>query len=102
MFLDGAFENYQQMKQWGGSEVARKSQHLLIGPWGHFDLPGIFPERDYGPHASTSGVDLVGIHLRWFDHWLKGLDNGLEQEKTCAYFRNGSRYLARGRRLAVA
>lgn len=90
MFLDGAFENYQQMKKWGGSEAARTFQHLLIGPWAHFDLPGIFPERDYGPSASTSGVDLVGIHLRWFDHWLKGIENGVEQEKPVHLFVMGA------------
>lgn len=90
MFLDGAFENYLQMKRFGGSEAARNHQHLLIGPWAHFDLPGIFPERDYGPKATTSAVDLVGIHLRWFDHWLKAVDNGVDREKPVHIFVMGA------------
>ena len=90
MFLDGILENYQQMKQQGGNSLARKSQHLLIGPWAHFDLPGLFPERDYGPLASTRGADLVGIHLRWFDHWLKGIANGVEREKPVRIFVMGA------------
>ncbi|WP_067437937.1 CocE/NonD family hydrolase [Nocardioides jensenii] len=36
---------------------------LLTGPW------------DHGNQGST--VDLDAIELAWFDHWLKGLDNGI-------------------------
>lgn len=90
MFLEGVLENYQQMKQQGRSSQARRSQHLLIGPWAHFDLPGLFPERDYGPQASTHGSDLVGIHIRWFDHWLKGIANGVNSEKPVTIFVMGA------------
>jgi len=31
-------------------------------------------------------VDLVGMQLRWFDHWLKGEDNGVEQDKPVKLF----------------
>jgi uncharacterized protein len=89
MFLDGILENYQQMKQQGGSK-AQNTQHLVIGPWAHFDLPGIFPERDYGPVSSTWGANLVGTHLRWYDHWLKGIDNGVDQEKPVKIFVMGA------------
>lgn len=90
MFVEGALENYQHMKRYGGSESARKFQHLLIGPWAHFDLPGIFTERIYGPLSSTRDIDLVGIHLRWFDHWLKGIDNSVEEEKPVHIFVMGA------------
>lgn len=90
MFLEGIIESYQQMKQRGGSNKARQFQRLVIGPWAHFDLPGIFPERNYGPLASTWDADLVGMHIRWFDHWLKGCDNGVEREKPVRIFVMGA------------
>jgi len=46
----------------------------------------MFAERDYGPQASTRAIDLPGIHLRWFDRWLKGIDTGVEQEKPVRIF----------------
>lgn len=41
---------------------------LLTGPW------------DHGNQGST--VDLDAIELAWFDHWLKGVDNGITDTTT--------------------
>jgi uncharacterized protein len=86
LFLEGTLENYQQMKQQGGSDRARLFQHLLIGPWAHINQSGVFAERNYGPQAGQEGIDLGGIVLRWYDHWLKGMDNGVEQDKPVRLF----------------
>jgi putative CocE/NonD family hydrolase len=74
------------MKQRGGSAVARQHQRLLIGPWPHGLWTGVFPERNYGLAANGNMMDLVGIQLRWFDHWLKGVENGVEQDKSVKIF----------------
>ena len=86
IFLLGTLANYQGMKQRGGSARARQHQRLLIGPWSHGLLGGIFPEHDYGLLASTDAADFTGTHLRWFDHWLKGIENGVEQDKPVKIF----------------
>jgi hypothetical protein len=86
IFLGTTLENYTGMKQRGGSEVARQHQRLLIGPWSHGGFTGVFPERSYGLMASANAADLVGGQLRWFDHWLKGEDNGVEQDKPVKLF----------------
>jgi putative CocE/NonD family hydrolase len=86
LFLDGTLENYRQMKRQGGSERARTFQRLLIGPWAHMNQSGVFAERSYGPQASLEGIDLNGVVLRWHDHWLKGIDNGVEQDKPVRLF----------------
>jgi putative CocE/NonD family hydrolase len=86
IFLGTTLENYTSMKQRGGSTVARQHQRLVIGPWPHGSFTGIFPERNYGLMASGDVVDLVGMQLRWYDHWLKGLDNGVEQDKPVKLF----------------
>lgn len=43
----------------------------LVGPWGH----------KY-PHIGKPGpaIDWLGEELRWWDHWLKGLDTGIMAE----------------------
>ncbi|MBD1552728.1 CocE/NonD family hydrolase [Pseudomonas typographi] len=43
----------------------------LIGPWAHAF-----------PHVATPGprIDFIGYVVRWFDHWLKGIDNGIMAE----------------------
>jgi putative CocE/NonD family hydrolase len=62
-------------------EMARRPaagpQRLLIGPWGHLPWGPQAGEADHGA-AAANRIDQA--QLRWFDHWLKGLDNGVERE----------------------
>jgi putative CocE/NonD family hydrolase len=72
-----------------GTEVAnlnfvelRKSkkslQRLIVGPWIHSSENRSFAgEAQFTPDAA---LDLQAFHLRWFDHWLKGIDNGVDRE----------------------
>ncbi|PYX29280.1 MAG: hypothetical protein DMG80_14820 [Acidobacteria bacterium] len=60
--------------------------HLLLGPWVH----GVAStgktksgEREFGTPAIIDYDDVV---LRWMDHYLKGIDNGVEREKPVRYF----------------
>ena len=78
-------EHYHRMKQRGGSALARKLQRLVIGPWSHGNFMWGFPERNYGA-ASEARDMLTEMQLRWFDHWLKGIDNSIEQEKPVRIF----------------
>jgi uncharacterized protein len=64
IFLSAAFENYRGMRQRGGTERAHQNQRVIIGPWSHSNLTGSFPEREFGPSASSDSLDLTGIHLR--------------------------------------
>jgi putative CocE/NonD family hydrolase len=86
IFLWSTFQNYMGMKQLGGSQRARQHQRVIIGPWTHGNFSGSFPERDFGPAASSGAIDLTSTHLRWFDHWLKGVDNGIDQEPPVMLF----------------
>jgi len=86
IFLWSTLQNYMGMKQRGGTEEARRNQRLIIGPWTHMNFSGSFPEREFGPGASSAAIDLPEIHLRWFDRWLKGVDNGIDQEPPVKIF----------------
>jgi uncharacterized protein len=40
-------------------------------------------EREFGP---TAAIDYDDVVLRWMDHYLKGVDNGVDREKPVRYF----------------
>jgi uncharacterized protein len=90
LFLKGTIANYTGMKAAGGSAVARDLQRLVIGPWAHGPMGGWFPERGYGLMAGADAADVTGMQLRWFDHLLKGADNGLEGDKPVRVFVMGA------------
>ncbi|MFJ9109276.1 CocE/NonD family hydrolase [Streptomyces sp. NPDC102283] len=50
-------------------------QRLVIGPWSH---------------NNWTNEDLAREHLRWYDHWLKGIDNGVMAEPPVRYFTMGA------------
>ena len=75
--------NYLKMESY-----KHPSQKLTLGPWGHTDTAGrMIGERDFGEKAI---IDLQRDYLRWFDHWLKGVDNGIEKEPLVSLFVMGS------------
>jgi putative CocE/NonD family hydrolase len=90
IFLWSTFQNYTGMQQRGGSEVARRNQRVIIGPWTHGNFTGSFPEREFGPSASAAAIDLTGIQLRWFDRWLMGADSGIDRESPVMIFVMGA------------
>jgi putative CocE/NonD family hydrolase len=90
VFLWSALQHYQGMCQRGDTEHARRNQHLIIGPWSHMNFTGSFPEREFGASASSDAIDLTGIQLRWFDRWLKDVDNSVEEEPPVMIFVMGS------------
>lgn len=52
-------------------------QKITIGPWAH---------SDYDPVKQEERYKLYRIErLRWFDYWLKGIDNGIMDEPRIQY-----------------
>jgi putative CocE/NonD family hydrolase len=81
--------NYLGMRQAGA-----RNQKLTIGPWGHSDSSSRrMGERDFGPEAAP---DLQVQYLRWFDHYLKGIDNGIDREPLVQIFLMGSNRWLKG------
>jgi uncharacterized protein len=87
VFLQGTLNNFMGVRGEGRSERARRGQKLLVGPWIH-DLGGRGTQTrtgdvDFGPEVL---VDLRAEELRWFDHWLLGLDTGVLDEPPVRVF----------------
>ncbi|MGG3643963.1 CocE/NonD family hydrolase [Bacillus gobiensis] len=85
IFLQGTIDNFVQMRNNGGSPEARQSK-LVIGPWQHIDHSHQVGEINFGKSADSTTIDLIGIHLRWFDHFLKGIDTGITNEAPIKLF----------------
>ncbi|TIT05579.1 MAG: CocE/NonD family hydrolase, partial [Mesorhizobium sp.] len=82
----GAIRNFEGMRAGGGSDRARRGQRLIIGPWSHGD-PSLTNTSalgvDYGLNA---GIDFIELQLRFFDYWLKGIDDGYTKEPPVRIF----------------
>lgn len=83
IFLGGSLRNYTGIKVNGGSEAARRGQKLLVMIGGHAGGGRKIGEVDFGPAAT---FELDDIMLRWYDHILKGAENGVEKEKPVRLF----------------
>jgi len=69
----GSKLNYMALKQ-----SKNKSIKLILGPWGHTDQShSRVGDHDFGKEAAP---DLQTLYLRWFDYWLKGVDNKIVEE----------------------
>jgi uncharacterized protein len=85
---NGSIGHLAGMQQNARTEVARTQTRLILGPWNHPSLgKRRVGEIDFGPQAE---LDLPDQIIRWFDHWLKGLDNGIDREPAVRYFVLGS------------
>jgi putative CocE/NonD family hydrolase len=82
---DGIGTKLNYLRMAGHKHAAQK---LVLGPWGHTDeAMRTHGERDFGPAAL---LDLPRAYLRWFDFWLKGVDNGITREPLVSLFVMGS------------
>jgi putative CocE/NonD family hydrolase len=75
------------MREKGATDGARRGQRLLIGPWQHGSRgTSLVGSHYFGIAADALAIDLDGEHFRWFDYWLKGIDNGILNEPPVRFF----------------
>ena len=67
---------------------------LLIGPWTHGRYANPVGELSFGFGSQLGFIDLRtdlgSLQLRWFDHWLKGIDTGIMDEPPIKLFVMGA------------
>jgi putative CocE/NonD family hydrolase len=80
---DGATTNFN------GLLTARRGEknprtHTMIGPWTHGGQDeSKSGERDFG---SAAPIDYDELILRWMDHYLRKIDNGVDRERPVRLF----------------
>ena len=98
IFLAGMLEDDIKIRERATSELARKGKRLMVGPWVH----GIGTRSNYRAEApyqtdrvdfgAAAEVDMQRVYLRWFDYWLKGIENGVAGEPPIQIFVMGENY----------
>jgi putative CocE/NonD family hydrolase len=75
--------NYMEL-----AKAKKSPQRLIVGPWTHGGQGQSFSGiAEFGPEAA---IDLNQLRLRWYDRWLKGVENGVEKEAPVRIFVMGS------------
>lgn len=67
-------------------------RRLVMGPWAHGVFGGDYFGRSFGIAADTATVNLTALHLRWYDRWVKGEENGAEHDALVQLFVMGADY----------
>jgi uncharacterized protein len=86
IFLMGTINGYVGMKNHGATPEARAGARMIIGPWGHGSTQS-YGGVDFTPVAF---IDMFETQLRFYDFYLKGIQNGLDQEKPVQIFYMGA------------
>jgi uncharacterized protein len=84
-------ELFNMMRRDSVSQRARGNQFVIIAPGTHCSYlnpanPTIVGERDMG----DARVDVPELRRRWFDHWLKAIDNGVTDMPRVTYYLMGA------------
>jgi putative CocE/NonD family hydrolase len=69
----------QNVMSWQALSKTKKApQRLIVGPWTHGQQAKNFAgEVEFPPDAA---LDFNEWRLRWFDRWVRGIENGVEKE----------------------
>lgn len=85
----GSIDSYVGRQHHGGPH-SRGKQQLLLGPWLHGSVTkgsGAVGELVY---PDKSIFRLNEHMIRWFDHYLKGMDTGVERDPVVRYYVMGA------------
>ncbi|MDQ6601172.1 MAG: CocE/NonD family hydrolase [Chloroflexota bacterium] len=91
IFLKGTVDNFTGMRAQAPAAV-RDRQGLLLGPWNHGGMARGNPigAYDFGMRSTGAVIDVDGIHLRWYDRWLRSIENGMDAEPPVRLFVMGT------------
>ncbi|MCX5659736.1 MAG: CocE/NonD family hydrolase [Planctomycetota bacterium] len=91
-FSTGWYDAYTHAMTGYFSAMAAKNrtpQRLVVGPWSHVGMRGDSPflnDVDFGPSSAWGVSRYFEEQLRFFDRWLKGIDNGIERDPPVRLF----------------
>jgi len=88
VFLADTITHFKEMHRLG------RPAKLLIGPWTHVGRGDPIGDLAFGFGSQLSFINLQydfgRLQLRWFDHWLKGVDTGMLAEPPIQLFVMGA------------
>jgi len=78
LYIGQTVRTFTTARRQAGSAQARVGQRLIIGPWDHLSTSGVYPDRSFGPMATAQLMGLTGLHVKFFDYWVKGDTTALD------------------------
>ena len=87
IFINGALNNFTGMRTQGGSPAAREGTRLVVGPWLHIPWSQTVGQINFGPQAANP---IDALQLKWYDYWLKGIQNGVNKQPRVRIFVMGA------------
>lgn len=85
IFLQGTINGFVGVRKHGANEKTRRETRMIIGAWGHGPTQK-FGDVDFGAANNRNQFE---TELRWFDHHLKGVNNGLDRQPPVEIFYMG-------------
>ncbi|MCG6909086.1 MAG: CocE/NonD family hydrolase [Deltaproteobacteria bacterium] len=90
LLLQNDLLHFTRMRNEAATPEARDNTRIVIGPWTHVGTTGAVGELNFGLGASTLLLELktnlTEVHLEWFDYWLKGIRNNINDEPPVKIF----------------
>ena len=84
VFQEGTIRNFVGVRSAGGSDAARNGTQLVMRALCHAcPADTTAGDIDFGP---DNAFDLNAAWARWFDYWLKGIDNGVADDPPVRLF----------------
>jgi len=71
--FQNAWDNRPLLAPMAPNQPVTPDYQLIQGPWYHVTA---------GTGLDYHGLDMDGVELAWFDHWLKGIDTGITDTTT--------------------
>src|SRR5450631_1555079 len=85
IYLRGTIENWRKL-----AALKKSPMRLVIGPWTHHGNTASYAgDVDFGADAAIKDFD-TNFHLRWFDHYLKGMPSASSTQAPVRYFLMGT------------
>jgi uncharacterized protein len=85
---EGATTNFQGLVE---ARAGRSNDvALLIGPWVHGVKSTGTAQAGDRPFPDTAKIDYDGTVLDWMDHYLRGIDNGVDKRPAVRYYVMGA------------
>lgn len=83
-------QNFTGNRPGAKTNVERGFQKLVVGPWAHGQFDEYQGDLPFGASSSAIGAGVEELQIRWFDRWLKGIDNGVDTEPPVRIFVMGA------------
>ena len=87
-YTGSQFVHFQGVRERARSAHARDNQKLVCGPWLHGG--NLAPQTDHVHYGDEARCDRLDLMVRWFDRWLKDVDNGIDREPALRLYMGGT------------